>query len=176
MGLSGESGAMSWVLRAMRFAGLALLFSAALMSRPAVADEHSATALTLSRGPGAQTLELTLENLAALPQTTVVTENEFSNGLVAYRGPLARDVLNQLSLMEFESVRFIAANDYFVEIPTEDFRRYDVILAMEADGAPLARRDKGPIWLMYPISDQEELGDPIYIHRLIWQVVRIEPS
>ena len=70
MGLSGESGAMSWVLRAMRFAGLALLFSAALMSRPAVADEHSATALTLSRGPGAQTLELTLENLAALPQTT----------------------------------------------------------------------------------------------------------
>ena len=78
--------------------------------------------------------------------------------------------------MEFESVRFIAANDYFVEIPTEDFRRYDVILAMEADGAPLARRDKGPIWLMYPISDHEELGDPIYIHRLIWQVVRIEPS
>jgi len=176
MGLSGESGAMSWVLRAMRFAGLALLSSAALMSQSAVADEHPPTALTLSRGAGAQTLELTLGELAALPQTTVVTENEFSNGLVAYRGPLARDVLDQLSLMEFESVRFIAANDYFVEIPTEDFRRYDVILAMEADGAPLARRDKGPIWLMYPISDHEELGDPIYIHRLIWQVVRIEPS
>ena len=27
---------------------------------------------------------------------------------------------------------------------------------------------------MYPISDHDELSDPIYLRRLIWQVVRIE--
>jgi hypothetical protein len=27
---------------------------------------------------------------------------------------------------------------------------------------------------MYPISDHPELRDPTYVHRLIWQVVRIE--
>ena len=54
--------------------------------------------------------------------------------MVAYRGPLVRDVLAQLGLDDVEQVRFIAANDYFVDIPTEDFRDYDAILAMEADG------------------------------------------
>ena len=120
------------------------------------------------------TLELSLEALDSLPQTTVVTENEFANGKVAYRGPLVRDVLAQLGLDDVEQVRLIAANDYFVDIPTEDFRAYDAILAMEADGQKLSRRDKGPLWLMYPISDHAELNDPIYLRRLIWQVVRIE--
>ena len=45
---------------------------------------------------------------------------------------------------------------------------------MEADGKPLSRRDKGPLWLMYPISDNAALRDPIYLRRLIWQVIRIE--
>jgi hypothetical protein len=120
------------------------------------------------------TLDLSLEMLEALPQATVVTENEFANGKVAYRGPLMRDVLAQLGLDGVAQVRLIAANDYFVDIPTEDFRAYDAILAMEADGKRLSRRDKGPLWLMYPISDHAELNDPVYLRRLIWQVVRIE--
>ena len=107
-------------------------------------------------------------------RSTVVTENEFANGKVAYRGPLVRDVLAQLGLDDVEQVRLVAANDYFVDIPTEDFRDYDAILAMEADGKRLSRRDKGPLWLMYPISDHAELNDPVYLRRLIWQVVRIE--
>lgn len=139
-------------------------------------DEHDEVALTLSRGPGGEALELTLGDLAAMPQVTIVTENEFSNGLVAYKGPLVRDVVGQLALMDFDSLRFTAANDYYVEIPTADFRNYDVILAMEADGTPLARREKGPLWLMYPITGNDALQDPIYIHRLIWQVTRVEPS
>jgi hypothetical protein len=120
------------------------------------------------------TLDLSLESLAALPQATVVTENEFATGMVAYRGPLMRDVLAQLGLGDVAEVRLIAANDYFVDIPTEDFRAYDAILAMEADGKRLSRRDKGPLWLMYPISDHAELNDPVYLRRLIWQLVRIE--
>jgi hypothetical protein len=120
------------------------------------------------------TLGLSLEALAALPQTTVVTENEFANGKVAYRGPLMRDVLARLGLDAVEQVRLTAANDYFVDIPTEDFRAYDAILALEADGKRLSRRDKGPLWLMYPISDHAELNDAVYLRRLIWQVVRIE--
>ncbi len=143
----------------------------------AVASAHADdVALTVSRGPGMETLDLTLEQLAAMPQTTVVTRNEFSDGPVAYRGPLARDVIDLLELGAEETLRFTAANDYYVDIPTEDFRRYDVILALEADGKLLSRRDKGPLWLMYPISDHVDLSDPAYIHRLIWQLVRIEPG
>lgn len=147
------------------------LFSLTLvLGAPALAQP----VLTLMADAAGETVELTSEDLEALPQQTVVTANEFAEGEVAYRGPLARDVLDRLELDELETVRFIAANDYYVDVPTSDLREYDVILAMEADGKRLSLRDKGPLWLMYPISDHPELNDPLYISRLIWQVVRIE--
>jgi hypothetical protein len=133
-------------------------------------------ALSVVPAVGGEPIAFTLDDLAAMPQVTIVTHNEFTHGEVAYRGPLMRDVLGQALLSEAEVVRLTAANDYFVDIPTEDFNRFDVILAMEADGEKLSRRDKGPLWLMYPIADHSELSDPRYIHRLIWQVIRIEPQ
>ena len=161
----GAAWAAARAVAAARVAALALVGAAAA----------SPAALTLSRGPDhVETITFTLDELAALPQVSIVTENEFTNGPVAYKGPLVRDVIDHLALGDVEALRFIAANDYYVEIPTSDFRRYNVILAMEADGQALSRREKGPLWLMYPISDHEELKDPLYIHRLIWQVVRIE--
>ena len=150
---------------------LALALALGLSPQPAAAG---AAALELVGAGQQDMLELSLEELAAMPQVTVATENEFSDGVVDYRGPLVRDVLARLGLDELETVRFVAANDYYVDIPTSDFHDYDAILAMEADGERLSRREKGPLWLMYPISDHAELNDPIYLRRLIWQVVRIE--
>ena len=134
----------------------------------------AAPALQLVGSGQTGTLDLSLEQLEAMPQVTLRTENEFSDGLVTYRGPLVRDVLAQLGLDKLETVRFVAANDYYVDIPTKDFRDFDAILAMQANGEKLSRREKGPLWLMYPISDHSELQDPVYLRRLIWQVVRIE--
>ncbi len=129
-------------------------------------------ALVLARGP--VKMELSFRDLDALPKRTIVTGNDFSDGEVAYRGPLVRDVLARLALDRSETVRLLAANDYAIDIPTSDFVTYDVILAMEADGHALSLRDLGPLWLMYPISDHAELRDPAYSSRLIWQVIRIE--
>jgi hypothetical protein len=151
---------------------LALLIGA-LAVAPARTAAAAGSGLELI-GAGHEALELSLEELEALPQMTVATENEFSDGVVSYRGPLVRDVLALVGLDELDDVRFTAANDYFVDIPAKDFRDYDAILAMEADGEKLSRREKGPLWLMYPISDHAELRDPVYLRRLIWQVVRIE--
>jgi hypothetical protein len=158
------------VLRAWAPAGAMLLALAAASPQEARAGAD----LRLIAADRTTTLDLSLEALESLPQTTIVTENEFANGMVAYRGPLMRDVLAQFGLDHVGQVRLVAANDYFVDVPTEDFRAYDAILAMEANGKPLSRRDKGPLWLMYPISDHPELNDPSYLRRLIWQLVRIE--
>lgn len=156
-------------------AGATVALAAVALQVP-VCHAGSDTLLTLSRGPNvAETLELTLEDLAALPQVTVVTENEFVDGLVAFRGPLARDVIGPLAFGETKYLRFIAANAYSVEIPISDLRNQDVILATEADGKRLSRRDKGPLWLIYPITDPDDLANPLYSQRLIWQVVKIEP-
>jgi hypothetical protein len=166
--VSSANRALSHAFRRPLLLLLLLLLPAA---QPAVAAE---TVLELVGAGRAQVRALTLTDLAALPQVTVRTENEFSDGVVAYRGPLVRDVLAELGLDRLRAVRLVAANDYYVDIPTSDFADFDVILATEADGMPLSRRDKGPLWLMYPISDHAALRNPVYLRRLIWQVVRIE--
>jgi hypothetical protein len=130
------------------------------------------TVLTLSRGETA--VPLSIADLEAMPQHALVTSNEFTDGEVTYVGPLARDVLARMDLEGVAYLRLTALNDYYIDVPRSDFYRYDVIFAMEADGQRLSRRDKGPLWLMYPISDHPELSDPIYNARLIWQVVRVE--
>ncbi len=154
-----------------RSALIAFLF---LSFSPPLSSTARADASALTIVNGVETIGLTLAEIAALPQATIVTDTEFTDGLVEYRGPLARDLLGASGLGDAEFVRFTAANDYFVDIPTSDFRRFDVILALEADGVALSRRTKGPLWLMYPIADFPELRDRVYNNRLIWQVVKIE--
>ena len=60
-------------------------------------ERKTTPAVVVGTGSGGtgnvETLEFTLDDLAALPQTTIVTENEFSDGKVTYVGPLVRDVL-----------------------------------------------------------------------------------
>lgn len=152
----------------------ALLASLLLSLSPSLSPGARAEAIVLTVVNGAEEVGFTLAQIGEMPKSTIVTDTEFTDGLVEYKGPLVRDVLEKLGMGEAETVRFSAANDYFVDIPTSDFREYDVILAMEADGVALTRRTKGPLWLMYPIADFPELRDRIYNNRLIWQVVKIE--
>lgn len=133
------------------------------------------TVITLVDAKEDRKIEFSMEQISAYPRTTILTENDFTDGMVSYTGPLVRNLLEQVSMDDAELVRFTAANDYYVDIPTADFHKYDVILAFLADGKQLSRRERGPLWLMYPISDHPELdGNPVYNTRLIWQVVKIE--
>ncbi len=51
---------------------------------------------------------------------------------------------------------------------------YDVIFAMSQNGERLSIRDKGPIWVIYPMTDNDELQDRVYNDRLIWQLVKVD--
>jgi hypothetical protein len=113
-------------------------------------------------------------DLLALPQVTIRTKTEFSDGVVEFVGPLARDAVALIDAGTATSVHLVAANDYSINIPLSDFTNYDVILAMQANGKRLSLRDKGPIWLMYPLDDHTELQDPVYNIRLIWQLTVME--
>ncbi len=113
-------------------------------------------------------------DLLALPQVTVRTRTEFTDGVVEFIGPLARDAVAFIETGAATTVHLVAANDYAIDIPLSDLTEYDVILAMQANGKRLSMRDKGPIWLMYPLDDHSELQDPMYNNRLIWQLTVIE--
>ena len=152
---------------------LVLLFSIALaigMPRMAAAQN---TVLTIVNTLDGTEMALSEADLMAMPQATVNTENEFVDAMTAFEGPLGRDVL-ALAGESGETVVLTAVNDYAVEVPFEDFVNYEVVFAMSADGEVFSRRDKGPIWVVYPMSDHVELQDPVYNSRLIWQLVKVE--
>ncbi|MCL5778059.1 hypothetical protein M1105_13805 [Limibaculum sp. FT325] len=114
------------------------------------------------------------EQLEALQPHAIVTRTEFTDGEIRFEGPLVTDLLKLVGNRGWTLARLTAANDYAIDIPITDFQAYGVILARRMDGRELSRRDKGPHWLMYPLDDFEELQDPVYNNRLIWQVVKIE--
>ncbi len=113
-------------------------------------------------------------DLLALPQVTIRTRTDYTDGVVEFVGPLARDALSFIETGAATNIHLVAANDYAIDIPLSDLTDYDVILAMQTNGERLTIRDKGPIWLMYPLDDHAELQDPIYNNRLIWQLTFIE--
>lgn len=114
------------------------------------------------------------EDLLALPQVTIRTRTEFTDGVVEFVGPLARDAMAMIDTSSATTIHAIASNDYAIDIPLSDLTEFDVILALQANGKRLSRRDKGPIWLMYPLDDHEVLQDSAYNIRLIWQLVAME--
>lgn len=130
--------------------------------------------LTVTTDSGATVKELTAEDLAAFPQITVRTANEFVDGETTFAGPLVRDILAACNASDAREVVFTAANDYQITVDPVEFTKYQVILATSMNGQALSRRDKGPIWMIYPMSEHAELRDPVYNSRLIWQLVRMD--
>ncbi|MEM6491637.1 MAG: molybdopterin-dependent oxidoreductase, partial [Pseudomonadota bacterium] len=66
-----------------------------------------------------------------------------------------------------------AHDDYRISIPIAELLRYDVLLALKMDGAPLTARTKGPIWMMYPQDAHEELQNDATNLKMVWYVRRL---
>lgn len=111
--------------------------------------------------------------LAAMPQRTLETRTPWHEGTKAFTGPLLRDVLGAVGA-QGRTLRAIALNDYKVDIPFDDVRTIDVVMARLLDGRPMPVRDKGPLFIIYPFDDRPELRTPQYFSRCAWQLRTIE--
>jgi hypothetical protein len=115
----------------------------------------------------------TLEEILAMPQTTVVTENDYVDEATTFQGPSLRYVLEEMDVAQDASLKMVALNDFSSNVPAADAFEYDVILAVLLNGEAMSVRDKGPIWVIYPMDDSPELQDDMYNDRLVWQLKSI---
>jgi len=162
-------------LRALSRICVCILLTFLVLGRtatPAAADDL--LVVRNATDPAQAEVRFSEADLLALPQVTIRTRTEFTDGVVEFVGPLARDAIAFIETGAATTVHLVAANDYAIDIPLSDLADYDVILALQANGERLTRRDKGPIWLMYPLDDHAELQDPTYTIRLIWQLTVME--
>lgn len=112
------------------------------------------------------------EMLLALPQRQTLTGTPWHDGVVAFSGPLGRELLAAVGASG-ETLRAVALNDYEVSLPVEDLQRYDVILAMSMNDEPLRIRDQGPLFVIYPFDEHPHLLNEEILTRSVWQVGRI---
>ena len=153
---------------------LGSLTAAFLMTSGTTALAENVALTVVNWGAEAPVVEYTLDDLDRLTQITIVTANDFVDAPTSFAGPLARDIVSRSGGTIKGTATLVAANDYEIMVDIEEFFEYDVVMATRANGDLLSRRTKGPIWIIYPMSDHPELQDASWNARLIWQLVRME--
>jgi hypothetical protein len=109
----------------------------------------------------------------ALPQAALVTSTTWTQRQ-KFEGPLLRSVLAHVGAKGV-TIRLLALNNYVVEIPVSDLKKFDPILAHSGDGIRLKRSGLGPLFLVYPRDQFSlELTTPLSQSKFIWQVCRID--
>jgi hypothetical protein len=111
--------------------------------------------------------------LERLPQHSFVTRTPWYATPRKFTGPLLRDVLAACGA-QGSGLRATALNDYRVDLPFEDAQLYDVLLARLLDDKPMAVRDKGPLFIIYPFDSSAELRNTVYYSRSAWQLKSLE--
>ena len=111
--------------------------------------------------------------LAGMPQVGFTTRTPWFAQPRHFSGPLLRDVLAAAGA-QGTRLRLQALNDYRVDMPWDDAQRHDPIVARLLDGAPMAVRDKGPLFVIYPFDDRPELRSAVYYNRSAWQLRLID--
>lgn len=110
-----------------------------------------------------------MQMLAALPQHSFTTRTPWYPEAVTFTGPLLRDVVAAVG-GEGNAITAVALNDYKTEIPFDDIRRHDAIVARLMNNRPMPVREKGPLFIVYPFDTKAELRSELYYNRSAWQL------
>lgn len=107
--------------------------------------------------------------LEGLPQHSFTTHTPWYDRPVKFTGPLLADVL-AAARAQGMTISATAINDYTIRIPMADTTAHGVMVARLLDDRPMAVRDKGPLFVIYPFDSKAELRSSTYYERSIWQL------
>lgn len=119
------------------------------------------------------TAQFDMAALRKFPVTEFETTTIWTEGPQTFRGVSLKVILDYLKASG-KMLSVSAINDYSVEVPVSDAVENGPIIAYEANGKPMHRRDKGPLWLVYPYDVNPAYKAETIYTRSIWQMDRIE--
>jgi len=111
--------------------------------------------------------------LEAIGTTSFVTNTPWYKEPVKFEGVLLDKLMTAVGASG-ERIVAVGLNDYSAELPMEDTKKYNVILALKRDGEYMPVRDKGPLFIVYPFDSNPDLKNQKFYSRSVWQVSRIE--
>lgn len=121
-----------------------------------------------------QPVTLTRSDLEAMPENTVTTETIWTDKRHTFSSVQFKDLFEALNAnIAGKKVTMIALNDYSIEVDVETLVNNNAFIAYAMDGKAMRIRDKGPLWVLYPFSDQPEINVPPFQAHSIWQLKTI---
>jgi hypothetical protein len=147
---------------------LALPVSAQTTPESGSAQEGALLTVTLVTG---ETVSLDRKTLDSLPQETFRTSTTWTEGIIEFSGPALKDVLEFAGVEEDRSIAARAINDYQVVFAPHHIEDRVPIIATKLDGAPFSRRDRGPLWIVFPYDSSDNYRTEEVISLSIWQLV-----
>jgi hypothetical protein len=99
-----------------------------------------------------------LDKMATTTVETINAQNPQRTTPTKFRGVLVRDVLDRFAASPAASEATMVSVDGFrATVQIADARANRMLLAIEADGKPIANADGGPIFLVHPWSESPEM-------------------
>lgn len=120
---------------------------------------------------------ITMTDLDALPQKSIETHSPYFEGSLLFTGPNLAEVLRTFSREDVGSktpLTLRAMNDYVVRTSLGVLAQSGAIIATRKEGSRLSIRERGPFWIMLPLSERPELDEESYHRLLVWQLQRID--
>ncbi len=103
----------------------------------------------------------------------ITTKTPWSDASYRFKGVPFKSIMKAAGMIEGRSYRLKALNDYEVLISWEDIDAFNPLIAYSQNNVPLSRRDRGPLWLIFPRDDIEELKNGRFDNYWIWQLIEI---
>ncbi|PSL17701.1 molybdopterin-dependent oxidoreductase [Shimia abyssi] len=170
-------------MRILRWAIIALIvglmqpLTTALWAEDAMVEPTGRVILTVSGKIGAtnsgDTAQFDLEMLRALPSESFSTTTLWTEGVREFTGVPLAVLLDNLGISG-STVDAWAINDYLAEFSVSELDEKAPIIAYEMDGEPMTRRNRGPLWIVYPYDSSAKYQNELTYTRSVWQLDRIE--
>lgn len=158
----------SFVYKAVLSVVVALTIAAGSFS-PSTAKAE--TLLTVETSDN-KSITFTREDLSALPRVSFKTSTIWTEGVKEFSGVPLKTILSNAGITT-GAVRAVAVNDYIVEIPVDSLEDEYPILADQIDGKSFSRREKGPLWVVFPYDKAASYRTEENFGRSIWQLVKL---
>lgn len=164
-------GRRRFIVSMTALASVAALRASAEETAPPVASATQGTILEIERD-GDEPFLFDLAALEALPQHSFATSTIWTEGVRQFSGPPLAAVLAAAGL-EMVPVQAFASNGYGVTLTFPPGDALVPIVATRIDGQPISRREKGPLWVMFPFDSDEAFRNAEVFGQSIWHLVRL---
>lgn len=127
--------------------------------------------LTETNATGRADFDLAM--LQSYPQYELEMETPWTDGVQHFEGVALKELLQALGAAG-NTLRAVALNDYQVTINLDELRDVQVLIAIKLNGNHMRVRDKGPLWIVYPMDSFSAADLPRHESNMVWQLRSLE--